>query len=176
QLQARAPVRCDEPGGPAQARGSERRGRRRLALGADRGGPRRRRVDSDRLPPGREPGAADEIAAGAVRERGAADLDAVARAGAVARRRPLVRRSALPLATRGEADQHRYRNAPDERGGDPGMSANRAPVVSDGAMVAAVGCVVGVGALLWLWGGLAGALFGHGWPPVAGGQLPSVLI
>ena len=43
-------------------------------------------------------------------------------------------------------------------------------------MLAAIGCVVGVGALLWLWGGLAGALFGHGWPPVAGGQLPGVLI
>jgi type IV secretion system protein VirD4 len=56
------------------------------------------------------------------------------------------------------------------------MSAPRAPGLSDAAMVAAVGCVVGVGALLWLWGGLAGALFGHGWPPVAGGQLPSVLI
>jgi type IV secretion system protein VirD4 len=55
------------------------------------------------------------------------------------------------------------------------MSAQRAPV-SDGAMLAAIGCMVGVGALLWLWGGLAGVLFGHGWPPVAGGQLPSVLI
>ena len=43
-------------------------------------------------------------------------------------------------------------------------------------MLAAIGCMVGVGALLWLWGGLAGVLFGHGWPPVAGGQLPSVLI
>jgi type IV secretion system protein VirD4 len=48
--------------------------------------------------------------------------------------------------------------------------------VSDGAMLAAIGCMVGVGGLLWLWGGLAGVLFGHGWPPVAGGQLPSVLI
>jgi len=56
------------------------------------------------------------------------------------------------------------------------MSANRTSGLSDGAMVAAVGCVVGVGALLWLWGGLAGALFGRGWPPVAGGQLPNVLI
>ena len=45
------------------------------------------------------------------------------------------------------------------------MSEQRAPV-SDGAMLAAIGCMVGVGALLWLWGGLAGVLFGHGWPPV----------
>jgi type IV secretion system protein VirD4 len=56
------------------------------------------------------------------------------------------------------------------------MSANRTSGLSDGAMVAAIACVVGVGALLWLWGGLAGALFGHGWPPVTGGQLPSVLV
>ena len=56
------------------------------------------------------------------------------------------------------------------------MSAQRTPGASDGAMVAAIGCMVGVGALLWLWGGLAGALFGHGWPPVPTGQLPSVLI
>ena len=56
------------------------------------------------------------------------------------------------------------------------MSAPRTPGLTDGAMVAAIGCVVGVGALLWLWGGLAGALFGHGWPPVAGGQIPSVLL
>src|SRR5689334_25281799 len=56
------------------------------------------------------------------------------------------------------------------------MSADRTPGLSDGAMLAAIGCMVGIGALLWLWGGLAGVLFGHGWPPVAGGQLPSVLI
>jgi type IV secretion system protein VirD4 len=56
------------------------------------------------------------------------------------------------------------------------MNAHRAPGLSDGTMIAAIGCLVGVGVLLWLWGGLAGALFGHGWPPVAGAQLPSVLI
>ena len=31
------------------------------------------------------------------------------------------------------------------------MSEQRAPV-SDGAMLAAIGCMAGVGALLWLWG------------------------
>ncbi len=56
------------------------------------------------------------------------------------------------------------------------MSTQRTPGVSDGAMLAAIGCMVGVGAMLWLWGGIAGVLFGHGWPPVAGGQLPSVLL
>jgi type IV secretion system protein VirD4 len=56
------------------------------------------------------------------------------------------------------------------------MSGERAHGVSDGAVIAAVGCAVAIGACLWLWGGIAGALFGHGWPRVAGAQLPTVLI
>jgi type IV secretion system protein VirD4 len=56
------------------------------------------------------------------------------------------------------------------------VNAHRGPGLSDGAMVAAIGCLMGIGLLLWLWGELAGALFGHGWPRVAGGQLPRVLI
>jgi type IV secretion system protein VirD4 len=48
--------------------------------------------------------------------------------------------------------------------------------VSDGAMIAAVGCAVAVGVTLWLWGGIAGALFGQGWPSVSGAQLPGILI
>ena len=48
------------------------------------------------------------------------------------------------------------------------MSAQRTPGLSDGAMLAAITCVVGIGALRWLWGGLAGALFGHGWPLAIG--------
>jgi type IV secretion system protein VirD4 len=46
----------------------------------------------------------------------------------------------------------------------------------DVAIVAAVGCALAVGALLWLWGGVAGALFGSGWPHMSAGQLPEVLI
>jgi type IV secretion system protein VirD4 len=46
----------------------------------------------------------------------------------------------------------------------------------DAAIVAAVGCALAVGVLLWLWGGVAGALFGSGWPHVSAGQLPEVLI
>ncbi len=48
--------------------------------------------------------------------------------------------------------------------------------ISDGVVLGAIGCAVGVGLLLWLWGGIAGALFGHGWPPVSGAQLPGVLV
>jgi type IV secretion system protein VirD4 len=46
----------------------------------------------------------------------------------------------------------------------------------DVAILAAIGCALAVGVLLWLWGGVAGALFGSGWPHVSAGQLPEVLI
>jgi type IV secretion system protein VirD4 len=56
------------------------------------------------------------------------------------------------------------------------MTDGRGGGISDGVVLAAVGCAVGIGLLLWLWGGVAGALFGHGWPPVTGAQLPGVLL
>jgi len=46
--------------------------------------------------------------------------------------------------------------------------------LSDAVVVAVVGCAFAVGALLWLWGGVAGALFGGGWPRLAAAQLASV--
>ena len=46
--------------------------------------------------------------------------------------------------------------------------------LSDAAMLVAIGCVFGLGALLWLWGGVAGALFGNGWPPVPAGELVAI--
>ena len=46
----------------------------------------------------------------------------------------------------------------------------------DIALLVAIGCAAAVGALLWLWGGVAGAVFGSGWPHVGAGQLPAVLI
>jgi type IV secretory pathway TraG/TraD family ATPase VirD4 len=46
----------------------------------------------------------------------------------------------------------------------------------DVAVLGAIACAVAVGLLLWLWGGVAGALFGSGWPHVHAGQLPSILI
>jgi type IV secretion system protein VirD4 len=45
---------------------------------------------------------------------------------------------------------------------------------SDKVVVATVGGLLGVTGLVWLWGGLAGALFGHGWPAVGGWQLLEV--
>jgi type IV secretion system protein VirD4 len=56
------------------------------------------------------------------------------------------------------------------------MTGGRQEGVSDGAMIAAICCLAGVGGGLWLWGGIAGALFGRGWPSVSGSQLPGVLI
>ncbi len=46
----------------------------------------------------------------------------------------------------------------------------------DVAVLIVVGCALALGALLWLWGGVAGLLFGSGWPHVSAGDLPAVLI
>jgi type IV secretion system protein VirD4 len=56
------------------------------------------------------------------------------------------------------------------------MNGDRTHSISNGAVIAAVGCAAAVGVCLWLWGGIAGALFGRGWPPIDGAQLPAVLI
>jgi type IV secretion system protein VirD4 len=48
--------------------------------------------------------------------------------------------------------------------------------VSDLAVVAVVGVVTALIALLWLWGAIAGTLFGRGWPHVDGAQLLAVLV
>ena len=62
-------------------------------------------------------------AARPVRDRGAADLDAVGGAGAVAGRQPLVRGPALPLAARGEAHEHGHGDAGDRREDRPRMNS-----------------------------------------------------
>ncbi|HTX08555.1 MAG TPA: type IV secretory system conjugative DNA transfer family protein [Solirubrobacteraceae bacterium] len=56
------------------------------------------------------------------------------------------------------------------------MSGDRQSALSDAAVLAVIAGVVGVVGALWLWGGLAGALFGSGWPRVGIGQLLGVLI
>jgi type IV secretion system protein VirD4 len=56
------------------------------------------------------------------------------------------------------------------------MSSDRSHGISDAAMLAAIGCVIAVAGALWVWGGLAGVLFGSGWPGVDVGQLLEVLI
>jgi type IV secretion system protein VirD4 len=48
--------------------------------------------------------------------------------------------------------------------------------MSDAAMLTLIGGVVALAALVWLWGGLAGALFGGGWPRVGLGQALGILI
>ncbi len=48
--------------------------------------------------------------------------------------------------------------------------------ISDAVMLALVGGVVGLAVAVWLWGGLAGTLFGGGWPRIAPGQLLAVLV
>ena len=47
---------------------------------------------------------------------------------------------------------------------------------SEAAVLVAIGTVLGVCGLVWLWGGLAGALFGGGWPRTGAAQLLGVLI
>ncbi len=43
--------------------------------------------------------------------------------------------------------------------------------ISDGVLLGAIASVAALATALWLWGGLAGALFGSGWPHMGLGQL-----
>ncbi|MBV9336106.1 MAG: type IV secretory system conjugative DNA transfer family protein [Solirubrobacterales bacterium] len=56
------------------------------------------------------------------------------------------------------------------------MSPHRHEGISDGAMLFVIAFMATVAAALWLWGGLAGALFGSGWPRVGVGQLLEIVI
>jgi type IV secretion system protein VirD4 len=55
------------------------------------------------------------------------------------------------------------------------MSARRTSSGADMAAVIVIGGAVLICGLVWLWGGLAGTLFGRGWPDTAPGQLLGVL-
>jgi type IV secretion system protein VirD4 len=55
------------------------------------------------------------------------------------------------------------------------MTANRSEGISDRAVLITIAVLIGIAALLWLWGGLAGALFGGGWPHVGVAELFGVL-
>jgi len=48
--------------------------------------------------------------------------------------------------------------------------------ISDTVVLALIGGASALAASVWLWGGLAGLLFGRGWPRVRAGQLPAVLV
>jgi type IV secretion system protein VirD4 len=56
------------------------------------------------------------------------------------------------------------------------MTGDRHGALSDAAVLGLIGGLVGAAGALWLWGGVAGALFGSGWPRVGVGQLLGVLI
>jgi type IV secretion system protein VirD4 len=56
------------------------------------------------------------------------------------------------------------------------MNSPRNDLVSDGVLLAVIGCAVLVTGTLWLWGGVAGTLFGSGWPHVGPSELLSVLV
>jgi type IV secretion system protein VirD4 len=55
------------------------------------------------------------------------------------------------------------------------MRGERTSGVSDGAMLTLIGGAGALATAVWLWGGMAGLLFGHGWPGVGAGQLPAVM-
>src|SRR5436305_3312730 len=48
------------------------------------------------------------------------------------------------------------------------MTARSHSGVSDGALLALIGCGLAAAVAVWLWGGLAGAVFGGGWPSRSG--------
>jgi type IV secretion system protein VirD4 len=56
------------------------------------------------------------------------------------------------------------------------MRGQRATGISDAAMLALIGGAGALAAAVWLWGGLAGLMFGAGWPHVGAGQLPAVMV
>jgi type IV secretion system protein VirD4 len=47
--------------------------------------------------------------------------------------------------------------------------------ISDVVVLVVIGGIAAAGTLVWLWGGIAGALFGRGWPGVGADQLLEVL-
>jgi type IV secretion system protein VirD4 len=56
------------------------------------------------------------------------------------------------------------------------MTREPTHALSDGAVLAVVGLTGGLALLVWLWGGLAGAAFGSGWPHVSVWQALAVLL
>jgi type IV secretion system protein VirD4 len=55
------------------------------------------------------------------------------------------------------------------------MSARGSTAVSDGALLAILGLAVSLGGGVWLWGGVAGAVFGRGWPAVSSSGVLTVI-
>ncbi len=55
------------------------------------------------------------------------------------------------------------------------MSDQRASRTGDTALLAVIALALTVALGVWLWGGVAGAVFGAGWPHLSSAQLPSVI-
>jgi type IV secretion system protein VirD4 len=56
------------------------------------------------------------------------------------------------------------------------VSSHRHESIPDAVLVALIGTIAAVATTLWLWGGVAGALFGSGWPHVGASDLLGVLV
>ncbi len=56
------------------------------------------------------------------------------------------------------------------------MRGSRSEAMPDVALLVVLGGAIGASAIVWLWGGLAGALFGRGWAGADGSQLLTILI
>jgi type IV secretion system protein VirD4 len=56
------------------------------------------------------------------------------------------------------------------------MSPRHSDGISDVGMLVLIGSLVSLAAVVWLWGGIAGLVFGAGWPRLGAGQLLGVLV
>jgi type IV secretion system protein VirD4 len=56
------------------------------------------------------------------------------------------------------------------------MSGGRGPGPSDAAVLTLIGLALAIGAAVWVWGGVAGVLFGSGWPRVGAGETFGILV
>jgi type IV secretion system protein VirD4 len=56
------------------------------------------------------------------------------------------------------------------------MSGGRGSGPSDAAVLTLIGLALAIGVAVWMWGGVAGLLFGSGWPQIGAGQTFGVLI
>jgi type IV secretion system protein VirD4 len=56
------------------------------------------------------------------------------------------------------------------------MSGGRSSGPSDAAVLTLIGLALAIGVAIWVWGGVAGLLFGSGWPRIGAGQTFDVLV
>ena len=141
----------------------------RIAEGLDR-----RRLDPSRLPPGREPGPAHAPLLGLSESE--AQLISTLSAGQalwrVGARSFVVQHYRSGIET--QADRHRHRDAVERREGRSRMNSRRRRPRVGRRPARCDRCALAVAGTLWVWGGLAGALFGAAGPASDAGQLLGV--